>query len=45
MRANWIDAAGEQILLRLVAQAAIAERHEGRLFCTRPRFDKTGLTN
>ena len=27
----WIDRAGEQILLRLVAQAAIAERHEGRL--------------
>jgi hypothetical protein len=27
----WIDAAGEQILLRLVAQAAIAERHERRL--------------
>jgi hypothetical protein len=27
----WIDAAGEQILLRLVAQAAIAQRHEGRL--------------
>src|SRR5262245_34656418 len=28
---RWIDAAGEQILLRLVAQAAIAQRHEGRL--------------
>src|SRR5262245_39651406 len=28
---HWIDAAGEQILLRLVAQAAIAERHEGHL--------------
>src|SRR5262245_2442059 len=28
---HWIDAAGEQILLRLVAQAAIAQRHEGRL--------------
>jgi len=27
----WIDAAGEQILLRLVAEAAVAERHEGRL--------------
>jgi len=28
---HWIDAAGEQILLRLVAQAAIAQRQEGRL--------------
>jgi hypothetical protein len=28
---HWIDRAGEQILLRLVAQAAIAQRHEGRL--------------
>src|SRR5262245_38549479 len=27
----WIDAAGEQILLRLVAQTAIAQRYEGRL--------------
>ena len=27
----WIDRAGEQILLRLVAQAANAQRHEGRL--------------
>src|SRR5262245_22500514 len=28
---HWIDAAGEQILLRLVAQAAVAEGHERRL--------------
>ena len=28
---HWIDRAGEQILLRLVAQGAIAERQEGRL--------------
>ena len=28
---HWIDRAGEQILLRLVAQGATAERHEGRL--------------
>ena len=27
----WIDRAGEQILLRLVAQGAIAQRQEGRL--------------
>src|SRR5262245_5365453 len=29
--AHWIDPAGQLILRRLVAQAAISERHEARL--------------